>query len=651
MKFTALSIAAMLPMMMNIVDSSSSSSSSPEQSGKTNYHSVEAVLAHYDEDITWIDDVRKEDPSVQYTVYSKNSIPPFESIRLPNVGRESHTYLHHIVHNYHHLADWTIFSQAAAPTFGFRANNAQSGHMCSGVFWENYTEAFPNGEDWYMVQTVATRYPEIWHSDRLDMMFKLDSSDGETCPSADPEISWSMWWYSDLHPLVTKQKKQEQQENVTDPVTFYNKYIVADATDKTYDSFTLNFANGGRFAVSRERILTRPLEYYEDLLEELANDVNPIEGYYMESMWYDVFHPDHLQAEYGQECNLRALPGDASDHPTMMQQTKRQLVAYLEATAATLPSIKNHAVNKRDLQEVTASSPYFETADVSLEDGVATTSGLSLVNSIDEVVASSPYFETDGVDLEDIAITSGTDGSSTILADIIASSPYFETTAEDVSTTTGTDGSSTLLANIIASSPYFETTEEDVDMEDVSTTTGLSVTYEVEDIYEETAEDWEGETTGSWGKKGKKGDDDDEEDIMPEGESMEGGKKGDDDDDEEYTPLDDGESMEGGKKGDDDDDEEYTPLDEGEYVEGGKKGDDDDDEEDIMPVGEHTGGGKKGDDDDDEEYKPLDEGAKKEKKTHELDDKEEDRLGKKGSKMERRNRRLGAPRVKGNTVA
>merc|ERR1719463_1003814 len=78
---------------------------------------VEVVLAHYEEDLSWIK--AYEGSGATFTVYSKSQNPPEIATALPNVGRESQTYLHHIVNNYDDLADWTVFSQAVAPTWGY----------------------------------------------------------------------------------------------------------------------------------------------------------------------------------------------------------------------------------------------------------------------------------------------------------------------------------------------------------------------------------------------------------------------------------------------------------------------------------------------------------------------------------------------------
>ncbi len=89
------------------------------------------VLSHYNENLSkvkeWVDAVR-EMPFVKelgstVTVYTKNKhtnldqikelLDAAEVIRLPNVGRESGTYMHHINKTYDHMYRYTMFSQAA----------------------------------------------------------------------------------------------------------------------------------------------------------------------------------------------------------------------------------------------------------------------------------------------------------------------------------------------------------------------------------------------------------------------------------------------------------------------------------------------------------------------------------------------------------
>ena len=72
---------------------------------------TEIVVARYNENLDWLKKIKKS-KDLKITVYNKGPDDidvPF--IRLPNIGRESHTYLYHIINNYDNLADQTIFCQ------------------------------------------------------------------------------------------------------------------------------------------------------------------------------------------------------------------------------------------------------------------------------------------------------------------------------------------------------------------------------------------------------------------------------------------------------------------------------------------------------------------------------------------------------------
>ena len=73
----------------------------------TSAASRDLVVAHYREDLAWLNNLSADWEAV---VYSKGDPPP-GALPLPNVGREAHTYLHHIVDRYDDLADWTVFTQ------------------------------------------------------------------------------------------------------------------------------------------------------------------------------------------------------------------------------------------------------------------------------------------------------------------------------------------------------------------------------------------------------------------------------------------------------------------------------------------------------------------------------------------------------------
>jgi hypothetical protein len=67
---------------------------------------LELVVAKYKEDVAWAGACGM--PAV---IYDKSDAPVPGSVSLPNIGREAHTYLHHIISRYNSLAEMTVFVQ------------------------------------------------------------------------------------------------------------------------------------------------------------------------------------------------------------------------------------------------------------------------------------------------------------------------------------------------------------------------------------------------------------------------------------------------------------------------------------------------------------------------------------------------------------
>ncbi|XP_022083783.1 uncharacterized protein LOC110975530 isoform X3 [Acanthaster planci] len=109
------------------------------QSDRDQALECEFVIAHYNEGLDWLRPFANRSH-----VYhkGKEKAPPFEVFkweRLPNVGREGHTYLYHIIQNYDNLSNLTIFLQGQGPfidkSWCFRqptdyVTNAKKGVFC-----------------------------------------------------------------------------------------------------------------------------------------------------------------------------------------------------------------------------------------------------------------------------------------------------------------------------------------------------------------------------------------------------------------------------------------------------------------------------------------------------------------------------------------
>ena len=211
---------------------------------------VEIVVAHYDEDLSWL-----KSHADLVTVYTKGGpdftrdVGLFSPSILPNIGRESHTYLHHIAHKYHDLADVTLFTQG---------------------------------------QSADHLGPDITATQMLEACRALHSNDPFMVFSKHGLKQFKDWTGI---PHV-KKWKEEQDSGVmrsadNTPEEFWSWLFGADAPQ------VITFAWGAIFAVRKEAVMARSREFYEKLLRlfEHINHANPEEGHFMERFWLNIFVP------------------------------------------------------------------------------------------------------------------------------------------------------------------------------------------------------------------------------------------------------------------------------------------------------------------------------------------------------------------------
>lgn len=103
------------------------------QDGSLDRRELELVVAQIDEDISW---------SAPYaavrTIYTKGTLDE-AAIKLPNVGREQHSYLEHLVRHYDDLAERTVFMHGREPLCGFFLSSGErGGHLNAGVSVHDY---------------------------------------------------------------------------------------------------------------------------------------------------------------------------------------------------------------------------------------------------------------------------------------------------------------------------------------------------------------------------------------------------------------------------------------------------------------------------------------------------------------------------------
>jgi hypothetical protein len=242
---------------------------------------VEVVLSQHDEGIEWSDSYAH-----LRTIYCKGHIEPAGCIRLTNVGREGHTYFWHIVKNYDNLAEWTVFSHAQKPSIGYVGDEGEGGHMMPGYSFYDYVTDNPrrlsrqknNGADFIL--TGALDVEKFHHYMRIHYVTPSAkiSSNPTTCPSETGD-GWESWPFDEFTPWLA----DKCNTTVAGLPLRFSKYWANLDIEKPRVVF---FAQGARFAVSRQKIHQRPKEFYEKMLDFVSKSIDPCENYFNEWMWF-----------------------------------------------------------------------------------------------------------------------------------------------------------------------------------------------------------------------------------------------------------------------------------------------------------------------------------------------------------------------------
>ena len=201
------------------------------------------IIARYDEDIGWL----KNYNDFKITVYNKGEKlkdePFYKIINLANKGRESHSWLYHIVKNYYQLNEINVFLQGKIEDLNCMAYKNPNDYLKKihkyGFEVSRYGLLGPFHWDWNVNIDKDIRYKKQWENN---------------------EISRSNIGFRN-----------------------FSKKLFPDIPLLVATSYS------GCFAVKKDMILLHSINFYEELLDILSKNKNPIEGHYMERLWCYIF--------------------------------------------------------------------------------------------------------------------------------------------------------------------------------------------------------------------------------------------------------------------------------------------------------------------------------------------------------------------------
>lgn len=214
------------------------------------------VVARYNEDVRWLLPLINN-----CIIYNKGKRLNIKNeVFLHNVGRESDTYLNYIIVNYNNLPDVVVFTQA---------NIDDELKYVRKVFQEN------NKINLLLkLANMALKYGKSLHS------ITYHTTKNENDKNWTTKNYWGRKWNrnSDVYHL--------HDNHLDKPIDFdewFLKHI-----NKVYPD-PIKIYKGAIFAVRRDLILKRPIEYYKNLLNQVNHHVNPAEGHFIERSWWYIF--------------------------------------------------------------------------------------------------------------------------------------------------------------------------------------------------------------------------------------------------------------------------------------------------------------------------------------------------------------------------
>ena len=193
------------------------------------------VVARYNEDINWLT------PYFDYCKFYNKGLDDINvpCVKLDNIGRESHTYLSYIIDNYDNLPLYVVFIQGKLDDI-YVCDDKSNIEVLNQIIKSTINNNISDNHDDYKQFKYSIKY------DYVEFTRNVKNT---------KNISLGKWCET-----YVKQPFPE--------------------IDRWY--------KGACFGVSRERILRHDINFYKRLLNTLDN-VNPISGYYLERLWYELF--------------------------------------------------------------------------------------------------------------------------------------------------------------------------------------------------------------------------------------------------------------------------------------------------------------------------------------------------------------------------
>ena len=235
---------------------------------------VEFVIAHYHEEIDYLDFFPKNS---KITIYNKGSKPidkdiyqqykNVEVINLSNIGRNPHTIFYHIIKNYDELSSVTVFlpgSFNAINPYKMKKRFAKIFNKIVNILPVDYKGVFTSGSYrwWYHLSYFKKR--------RIKRLIKEDFTLDNYQSTNKQNVKFNP--FSKLEPAKIR------------PMGNWYKHYFGDRKYAPVDSMH------ELFGVKKSSIKQHPIEKYEELISQFSEAKVAYElEHYVERLWPSIF--------------------------------------------------------------------------------------------------------------------------------------------------------------------------------------------------------------------------------------------------------------------------------------------------------------------------------------------------------------------------
>jgi hypothetical protein len=238
---------------------------------------INLIIARYNENLDWIEYIPKN-LNINIIIYNKGLDDiSYPSIKLQNIGRESHTYLYYIIENYDNLADINISTQGDPfihnPNFIYDLYKINTYEDIQPLSY-GYSYNTPPPEITYL---FYEKYKSNFYVDYLDNNFQPTN----------------IYYYNRFSEITINDIKKELNEK--DLLKYYIKKL--DITNiKT--KYLLPTSYAALFSVKKYIIKKRKIDFYKNMLNVLLDTKKFDMGYILERLWLMIFYYNMYNNNY-----------------------------------------------------------------------------------------------------------------------------------------------------------------------------------------------------------------------------------------------------------------------------------------------------------------------------------------------------------------